>query len=45
MSNEEVFEHIMGHKPNKEFGVSGRFTWDDIETLMNAAREFNTKEK
>jgi hypothetical protein len=45
MNNEEIFEQIMGHKPNKEFGVGGRFTWADIEALMTAAIKFNTNEK
>jgi len=37
MTNEEIYENVMGHKPNKEFGVKGSFGWEDIEALMNAA--------
>lgn len=37
MTNEEIYEKVMGHKPNKEFGVKGSFGWDDIDALMNEA--------
>ena len=38
MTNEEIYENVMGHKPNKEFGVKGSFSWDDIDALMNAVK-------
>ena len=38
MTNEEIYEKVMGHKPNKEFGVKGSFSWDDIDTLMNEVK-------
>ena len=38
MTNEEIYENVMGHKPNKEFGVKGSFSWDDINTLMTAVK-------
>ena len=37
MTNEEIYEKVMGHKPNKEFGVKGSFGWNDIDALMNEA--------
>jgi len=37
MKNEEIYEKVMGHKPNKEFGVKGSFSWNDIDDLMNEA--------
>lgn len=37
MTNEEIYEKVMGHKPNKEFGVKGSFDWNDIDALMNEA--------
>ena len=37
MTNEEIYEKVMGHKPNKEFGVKGSFSWNDIDDLMNEA--------
>ena len=36
MTNEEIYENVMGHKPNKEFGIKGSFSWDDIDALMTA---------
>lgn len=36
MTNEEIYENVMGHKPNKEFGIKGSFSWADIDALMNA---------
>lgn len=38
MTNEKIYENVMGHKPNKEFGVKGSFSWDDIDALMNAVK-------
>lgn len=38
MTNEEIYENVMGHKPNKEFGLKGSFSWDDINALMTAAK-------
>ena len=38
MTNEEIYENVMGHKPNKEFGLKGSFSWDDIDALMTAAK-------
>lgn len=38
MTNEEIYENVMGHKPNKEFGIKGSFSWDDIDALMNAVK-------
>lgn len=38
MTNEKIYENVMGHKPNKEFGVKDSFSWDDINALMNAAK-------
>ena len=38
MTNEEIYENVMGHKPNKEFGIKGLFSWDDIDALMNAVK-------
>ena len=35
MTNEEIYEKVMGHKPNKEFGIKGSFDWNDIDALMN----------
>lgn len=37
MTNEEIYEKVMGHKPNKEFGAKGSFSWNDIDALMNEA--------
>lgn len=37
MKNEEIYEQVMGHKPNKGFGVKGSFGWDDIDNLMTEA--------
>ena len=37
MKNEEIYEKVMGHKPNKEFGVKGSFSWNNIDDLMNEA--------
>lgn len=37
MTNEEIYEKVMGHKPNKEFGVKGSFSWNDIDALMTEA--------
>jgi len=39
MTNDEIYENIMGHKPNKEFGVKGSFGWEDIEALMEASKK------
>ena len=39
MTNEEIYEKVMGHKPNKEFGVKGSFSWDDIDALMTEAEK------
>jgi len=36
MTKEEIYENVMGHKPNKEFGIKGSFGWGDIEALMDA---------
>jgi len=38
MTNEKIYENVMGHKPSKEFGVKGSFSWDDIDALMNAVK-------
>lgn len=38
MTNEEIYENVMGHKPNKEFGLKGSFSWDDIDALMTAVK-------
>lgn len=38
MKNEEIYENVMGHKPNKEFGLKGSFSWDDIDALMTAVK-------
>ena len=38
MTNEEIYENVMGHKPNKEFGIKGSFSWDDIDRLMTAVK-------
>ena len=38
MTNEEIYENVMGHKPNKELGVKGSFSWDDIDALMTAVK-------
>lgn len=38
MTNEKIYENVMGHKPNKEFGVKGSFSWHDIDALMNAVK-------
>lgn len=38
MTNEEIYENVMGHKPNKEFGIKGSFSWDDIDALMTAVK-------
>lgn len=40
MTNEEIYENVMGHKPNKEFGLKGSFSWDDIDALMTAAKNY-----
>ena len=37
LTNEEIYEKVMGHKPNKEFGERGSFSWDDIDALMTEA--------
>lgn len=37
MTNEEIYEKVMGHKPNKEFGVKATLGWNDIDALMNEA--------
>lgn len=41
MTNEEIYENVMGHKPNKEFGVKGSFSWNDINSLMNAVKNYS----
>ena len=41
MTNEEIYENVMGHKPNKEFGIKGSFSWDDIDALMNAVKNYS----
>ena len=38
MTNEKIYENVIGHKPNKEFGVKVSFSWDDIDALMNAVK-------
>ena len=38
MTNEEIYENVMGHEPNKEFGLKGSFSWDDIDALMTAVK-------
>ena len=41
MTNEEIYENVMGHKPNKEFGIKGSFSWDDIDALMNEVKKLS----
>ena len=38
MTNEEIYETVMGHKPNKDFGIKGSFSLNDINALMNEAK-------
>jgi len=38
MTNEEIYEKVMGHAPKKDFGLKGLFSWDDINALMNAVK-------
>lgn len=47
MTAEEVFKKVMGHEPNKEFGVHGSFHWDDIIRLMQeyAASQVKQEQK
>ena len=45
MKNEEIYEKVMGHKPNKEFGVKGSFSWNDIDALMNEAVRITLKKE
>ena len=37
MTKEEVYEKVMGHKPDKRFGIKGSFSWNDISELMDEA--------
>jgi hypothetical protein len=43
MTNEEIYESVMGHKPNKDFGIKGPFSWNDIDALMNEAKREEKK--
>ena len=39
MTPEEIYKEILGHEPNKEFGVQGRFTWNDIKSMIELAQQ------
>jgi len=39
MTNEQIYKKVVGHKPNKKFGIKGSFSWDDINKLMNETIE------
>lgn len=39
MTNEEIYEKVMGDKPNKEFGLKFLFSWNDIDELMSAVKK------